>query len=177
MTGMCRTGVALVPALLSVACSPNPQNHPVATAPIPANVRISEECSTLGRLMCGAVSMLSGDGGAERRSACIAYTEQSGRRVEQCGSISASQTSSLNVPSNPSEPTKTARLSWKDNSDSEDGFRVYRLVGNKISKIAELGPNTTNFVDHAAPPKACYFVVAFNSAGESAPTAKACLSE
>jgi len=130
MTGMCRTGVALVPALLSVACSPNPQNHPVATAPIPANVRISEECSTLGRLMCGAVSMLSGDGGAERRSACIAYTEQSGRRVEQCGSISASQTSSLNVSSNPSEPTKAARLSWKDNSDSEDGFRVYRLVGN-----------------------------------------------
>jgi hypothetical protein len=128
--------------------------------------------------MCGAVSMLSGDGGGvEGRSSCIAYTEQSGRRVEQCGSISASQTSSLNVTSNPSEPTKTARLSWKDNSDSEDGFRVYRQVGNKISKIAELGANTTNFVDQAAPPKACYVVVAFNSAGESAPTAKACLSE
>jgi len=97
---MCRTVVALVPALLSVACSPNLQSHPVATAPIPANVRISEECSTLGRLMCGAVSMLSGDGGVERRSACFAYTEQSGRRVEQCGSISASQMSSLNVPNN-----------------------------------------------------------------------------
>jgi len=100
MTGMCRTVVALVSALLSVACSPNLQSHPVATAPIPANVRISEECSTLGRLMCGAVSMLSGDGGVERRSACFAYTEQSGRRVEQCGSISASQMSSLNVPNN-----------------------------------------------------------------------------
>ena len=100
MTGMSRTVVALVPALLSVACSPNLQSHPVATAPIPANVRISEECSTLGRLMCGAVSMLSGDGGVERRSACFAYTEQSGRRVEQCGSISASQMSSLNVPNN-----------------------------------------------------------------------------
>lgn len=177
MTGMCRTVIALVPALLSVACSPNPQNHPVATAPITATVRISEECSTLGKLMCGAVSMLSGDSAVERRSACIAYTEQSGKSVEQCGSTSASQTSSLNVPSNPSGPTKTARLSWKDNSDGEDGFRVYRLVGNKISKIAELGPNTTNFVDKAAPPKACYLVVAFNSAGESAPSAKACLSE
>ena len=141
---MCRTVVALVPTLLSVACSPRPQVHPTETAPVPANVRISEECSTLGRLMCGAVSMLSGDGGVERRSACFAYTEQSGRRVEQCGSISAPQTSSLNVPNNPSEPTKTARLSWKDNSDGEDGFRVYRLVGNKVSKIAELGPNTTN---------------------------------
>jgi hypothetical protein len=121
--------------------------------------------------------MLSGDSAVERRSACIAYTEPSGRRVEQCGSTSASQSSSLNVPSNLSEPTKTARLSWKDNSDTEDGFRVYRLVGNKVSKIAELGPNTTNFVDQAAPPKACYVVVAFNSAGESAPTAKACLAE
>ena len=177
MTGMCRTVVALVPTLLSVACSPRPQVHPTETAPVPANVRISEECSTLGRLMCGAVSMLSGDGGVERRSACFAYTEQSGRRVEQCGSISAPQTSSLNVPNNPSEPTKAASLSWKDNSDSEDGFRVYRLVGNKVSKIAELGPNTTNFADQAAPPKACYVVVAFNSAGESVPTAKACLAE
>jgi hypothetical protein len=100
MTGMCRTVVALVPTLLSVACSPRPQVHPTETAPVPANVRISEECSTLGRLMCGAVSMLSGDGGVERRSACFAYTEQSGRRVEQCGSISASQMSSLNVPNN-----------------------------------------------------------------------------
>lgn len=177
MTGMGQTILALVPALLSVACSSNPRSHPVATAPIPANVRISEECSTLGKLMCGAVSMLSGDGGVERRPACIAYTEPSGRRVEQCGSLSASQSSSLNVPSNPTEPTKTARLSWKDNSDSENGFRVYRIVGNKMSKIAELGPNTTNFVDQAAPSKACYVVVAFNSAGESAPTAKACLSE
>jgi hypothetical protein len=51
------------------------------------------------------------------------------------------------------------------------------MVGNQITKIAELRPNTTNFVDPAAPSKACYVVVAFNSAGESAPTAKACLSE
>src|SRR5262249_21057440 len=81
-----QTVVALVPTLLSIACSLTPQSHPVDTAPIPTNVRISEECSTLGKLMCGAVSMLSGDSAVERKSACIAYTEQSGRRVEQCGS-------------------------------------------------------------------------------------------
>src|SRR4029078_3466982 len=101
MTGMCRTVVALVPTLLSVACSPRPQVHPTETAPVPANVRISEECSTLGRLMCGAVSMLSGDGGVERRSACFAYTEQSGRGVEPYGSISASHHASPIYLSNP----------------------------------------------------------------------------
>jgi hypothetical protein len=174
---MYQTVVVLVATLLSVACSPGPQVHPTETAPIPANVRISEECSAVGKLMCGAVSMLSGDSAVERRSACFAYTEQSGRRVEQCGSVPASRSSGLSQPNNSSEPTKTARLSWKDNSDGEDGFRVYRIVGNQITKIAELKPNTTNFVDPAAPPKACYVVVAFNSAGESAPTAKACLSE
>src|SRR5215471_17598867 len=85
--------------------------------------------------------------------------------------------SASNVPSSPSEPTKTAYLSWKDNSTNEDGFRVYRIVQNQMSKIAELGPNTASFVDKAAPPRACYVVVAFNSAGESPPTAKACLSD
>jgi len=172
-----QTVVALVSTLLSIACSLKPQSHPVDTAPIPANVRISEECSTLGKLVCGTVSMLSGDSAVERRSACIAYTEQSGRRVEQCGSVPASYPSASNVPSSPSEPTKTAYLSWKDNSTNEDGFRVYRIVQNQMSKIAELGPNTTSFVDKAAPPRACYVVVAFNSAGESSPTTKACLSD
>ena len=169
--------VGFTPALLSVMCSPNPQTHPTVTAPIPANVRISEECSAVGKLMCGAVSVLSGDSSVERRSGCIAYTEQSGRRVEQCGSLPTAPPSAISRPSDSSEPTKTARLFWKDNSKNEDGFRVYRIVGNQISKIAELAPNATSFVDQAAPSKACYVVVAFNSAGESPPTAKACLAE
>jgi hypothetical protein len=169
--------VGLTPALLSLACSPQAQTHPTETAPIPANVRISEECSMVGKLMCGAVTMLSGDSALERRSGCIAYTEQSGRRVEQCGSLPASQPSASSGPGISSAPTKTAHLSWKDNSKNEDGFRVYRIVGNQISKIAELGPNATSFVDQAAQSKACYVVVAFNSAGESPPTAKACLAE
>ena len=172
-----QTVVGLTPALLSIVCSPKPQPHPTETAPIPANVRISEDCSMVGKLMCGAVSVLSGDTAVERRSGCIAYTEQSGRRVEQCGSLPAAQPSAPTKASNSPGPTRAARLSWKDNSNSEDGFRVYRIVGNQISKIAELAPNVTSFVDQAAPSKACSVVVAFNSAGESAPTAKACLSE
>jgi len=70
----------------------SPQTHPLDTAPIPANVRILEEpCSPLGAMMCGAVSILSGETAVERRSACIVYVEPNGKRVEQCGSLPLSQ--------------------------------------------------------------------------------------
>jgi len=169
--------LTLVAVVFPAACLPQPQSHPVDTAPIPANARIVEQCSMLGNMLCGAVSMLSGETAVERRSACIAYVESSGRRVEQCGSVPASQPSIVSPPNRPLELTKTARLSWKDNSGNENGFRIYRITGNQKIKIAELGPDTTTYIDKDAPPKACYLIVAFNSAGESSPTSKVCLSE
>lgn len=169
--------LTLVAVAFPAACSPQPQTQPVDTVPIPANARIVEECSMLANMLCGAVSMLSGETAVERRSACIAYVESSGRRVEQCGSVPASQPSIVSPPNRPLEPTKTANLSWKDNSGNEDGFRIYRITGNQKIKIAELGPNTTTYIDKDAPPKACYLVVAFNSAGESSATTKACLPD
>ncbi|HEY5445672.1 MAG TPA: hypothetical protein VIJ87_14630, partial [Pyrinomonadaceae bacterium] len=84
--------LTLVAVVLPIACSPQPQTHPLDTAPIPASARISEEpCSPLGAMLCGAVSIVSGETAVERRSACIAYVEPSGRRVEQCGSLPLSQ--------------------------------------------------------------------------------------
>ena len=81
----------LVTIVLPVACAPQRQTHPLDTAPIPASARILEEpCSPLGAMMCGAVSILSGETAVERRSACIIYVEPSGRRVEQCGSLPTS---------------------------------------------------------------------------------------
>ena len=77
----------LVSVVFAAACSPKPQTHPVDTAPAPANVRMVEQCSTLGNMLCGAVSLLSGETAVERRSACMAYVETSGKRVEQCGSL------------------------------------------------------------------------------------------
>ena len=76
--------------LFPIACF-SPQTHPVDTAPIPASARILEEpCSPTGALLCGGVSIFSGDTAVERRSACIVYVEPSGRRVEQCGSLPSS---------------------------------------------------------------------------------------
>ena len=84
--------LTFVVVILPVACSPQPQTHPLDTVPIPSNARISEEpCSPLGAMMCDAVSIISGETAVERRSACIAYVEPSGRRVEQCGSLPLSQ--------------------------------------------------------------------------------------
>lgn len=72
---------------------------------------------------------------------------------------------------------KTAHLSWKDNSSNEAGFRIYRITGKKKIKIADVGPNVTTYSDKDAPPKACYEIAAFNSAGESPATNKVCLSD
>lgn len=169
--------LVLVSILLPPACAPQPQTHALNTAPIPANARILEQCSTVGALMCGAVSALSGESAAERRSACIAYIETSGRRVEQCGSFPAAQPYIASPPSSPLQLTKTAHLSWKDNSSDENGFRIYRIAGKEKIKIAELGPNITEYIDKNAPPKACYMVTAFNSAGESSAISKVCLPD
>lgn len=83
--------LAVAGMLFMSACSMQPQTHPLNTAPIQPNVRYLEECSTLGAMLCGTVSTLSGEIAVERRPACIAYVESSGRRVEQCGSLPASQ--------------------------------------------------------------------------------------
>ena len=72
---------------------------------------------------------------------------------------------------------QTAHLSWKDNSKNENGFRIYRITGDQKTKIAEVGPNVTTFIDTNATPKACYVVTAFNSTEESSPTNKACLPD
>jgi len=57
------------------------------------------------------------------------------------------------------------KLSWKDDSDNEDGFRVYR---NGV-EIATLGPNTTSYVDTGlgANESYSYEVSAYNDSGES----------
>jgi hypothetical protein len=83
--------LAVAGLLFLTSCSMEPQTHPLNTAPIPPNVRYLEQCSTLGSMLCGAVSTFSGEAAVERRSACIAYLESSGKRVEQCGSLPASQ--------------------------------------------------------------------------------------
>jgi hypothetical protein len=70
--------------------------------------------------------------------------------------------------------TNRLTLSWEDTSENEDGFRIYRVVNNQKTLIAEVGPNVTHYVDKSAPRDACYIVTAFNAAGESNTSNSAC---
>ena len=72
---------------------------------------------------------------------------------------------------------KNAHLKWEDTSDSEEGFRIYRITSKDTKKIAEVGANVTTYTDKDAFAGACYVVSAFNAAGESSPSNTACLSE
>jgi hypothetical protein len=68
----------------------------------------------------------------------------------------------------------TRTLSWEDTSQNEEGFRIYRVVGNDRKIVAEVGPNVTQYVDRNAPANACYIITAFNAVGESWPSNSAC---
>jgi serine protease len=68
----------------------------------------------------------------------------------------------------------TRTLSWEDTSQNEEGFRIYRVVGNDRRFIAEVGPNVTQYVDRNATPNACYIITSFNAIGESSPSNSAC---
>jgi len=72
---------------------------------------------------------------------------------------------------------KPATLSWNNNGNNADGFRIYRITAAQKTKIAELRPNITTYIDKDPPPKACYVVTAFNAGGESPQTSKVCLPD
>jgi Calx-beta domain len=68
-------------------------------------------------------------------------------------------------------------LSWTDNSNNEDGFRIERRIsGGSFAQIAVVAANVTSFIDSGvtAGTTYCYRVRAYNQAGASAYTAEAC---
>ncbi|RJQ24734.1 MAG: copper amine oxidase N-terminal domain-containing protein [Peptococcaceae bacterium] len=101
-------------------------------------------------------------------------------------------------PDTPGSEKYQIELKWQDNSNDEDGFRIYRIFkeaetevpGGRLDLIASVGPNVTTFVDSLTKPankddQYCYQVVAFKSAAfalvgqppekiESIPSNQAC---
>jgi Divergent InlB B-repeat domain len=69
-------------------------------------------------------------------------------------------------------------LTWADNSNNEDSFKIERKVGTaaEYTQIAVVGPNSTSYVDTglAASTTYCYRVRADNSAGDSPYSNEAC---
>ncbi len=68
------------------------------------------------------------------------------------------------------------RLSWRDNSQNESGFKIEKLVGASYVQIASLGANAQSYTDSGltAGTSYCYRVTAFNAAGTSAASNSAC---
>ena len=62
------------------------------------------------------------------------------------------------------------RLTWTDNSNNEDGFKIYRgLNASSLSLIATVAANTTRYRDTGLASKTTYYykVCAYNSNGEN----------
>ena len=64
-------------------------------------------------------------------------------------------------------------LTWADNSDNEDGFRIERSTdGVTFTRVAATGPDATQFVATGLNSRTTYYfrVRAYNAGGDSAPT-------
>ena len=76
--------------------------------------------------------------------------------------------------------TITATLSWTDNSNNEDGFRIERgsLIAGPFVQVGVTLANVVTFIDAALLPgtQYCYRVIAFNVVGNSAPSNVACIT-
>jgi len=88
----------------------------------------------------------------------------------------ASTTTKQEIPFNPSDlvmtsvSTNTISLKWKDNSNNEEGFKIYRSTDStKFIQIATPTKNTTTYTDEGLKSDITYYykVSAYNSAGES----------
>jgi phosphodiesterase/alkaline phosphatase D-like protein len=100
----------------------------------------------------------------------------------------AAATTTQVPPAAPSHLTAAAtgtsiRLTWRDNSDNEDGFNVYRRYQREgyidpdwiLQEHLRPGPNDTTIVDPDKEVGATYHyrITAYNAAGESAPSNEA----
>jgi titin len=62
-----------------------------------------------------------------------------------------------------------ATVTWADNSNNEDGFKVLRYVSGAWVPVADLGPNITRFTDTGLSKGVtyAYWITAYNSSGTS----------
>jgi len=85
------------------------------------------------------------------------------------------QSAPLSAPNAPSGLSASALsssqilLTWQDNSDDEEGFKIERDDGSGFIEIATVSANQTSYLDEGLSPSTTYAyqIKAYNSAGES----------
>lgn len=85
----------------------------------------------------------------------------------------SSMSNVINVTTAPPPQPMSITLTWQDNSNNEDGFKVERGTdGVNFSQISQTAANIVTFVDNTVLANTRYYyrVRAFNSAGNSAYT-------
>lgn len=80
---------------------------------------------------------------------------------------------------NESFTTTDVDLSWTDNSENEDGFKIYNNASGNFKQVGKTGENTANFVDFSKNlgfgKYICYQIKSYNKYGESKP-AEGCIT-
>ncbi|MFA5794913.1 MAG: fibronectin type III domain-containing protein [Candidatus Brocadiia bacterium] len=125
--------------------------------------------------LVGTIVMLSygGEGGCN-------YFPKSGRSGSSSGFYPHSPFKSGIPPLAPSVPASVAvsavqiNVSWTDNADNEDGFKVERKTGagGTYAQVAVIWANVTSYSDASLTPSTNYYyqIRAYNAAGDSAYT-------
>ena len=105
-----------------------------------------------------------------------AYNDAGDSDYSTTASATTSSCGGTEPPDAPSGLTANARgkakiaLNWIDNSNNEDGFKIYRgSAPDTLSYYDTVGPNTSSYVDNQVSSKATYYykVCAYNSKGDS----------
>jgi lysyl endopeptidase len=95
-----------------------------------------------------------------------AYTNIASDTTPTCPVVPPAAPSNLNLKGLPGR----VELTWNDNSNNENGFRIYRgTTPSNLVPAAEVGANVTYYMDEGLARKSTYYykVCAFNSNGES----------
>ena len=152
-----------------------------ATLTVPANVTSYVDSALVsGTVYCYRVEAFNAAGDSDpSNQACataqdpiVSASTGSNGSASSVGSTSTSPTTTTTT----SGGTASLRLAWTDTSNSEDGFKIERLVGGLVAATLTVPANVTSYVDSALVSGTvyCYRVEAFNAAGDSDPSNQAC---
>ena len=189
--------------LLSACAAETPWRTPITTASA-SDAQTSTECSLVGRLACATMAVVTFEGSDSQQATCTA-SRSGGTYIETCGTATAAPSARV-APTPPAPPKPqvatantaspvrgSVQLSWKDNSNNENGFIIERcdqVLGDTGSAkmpakcagtwktVGNVAANVTNFVDNTVTANQTYIyrVKATNQSGSSAYTPEAVIT-